>query len=94
MGKFFQGKEDFMPKASLIICNSECGDWSGLYVNGKLFHEGHSLDEQIWCDLIINYKEFTGTIDCYWFDEDSMIELGDRFPDSFEDIPKEMLKGE
>jgi len=27
------------------ILNTQCGDWEGLYINGELIDEGHSLGE-------------------------------------------------
>jgi hypothetical protein len=32
-----------MTKKDIHLVNSEAGDWQGLYINGKLWREGHSL---------------------------------------------------
>lgn len=33
-------------KTKFTVVTAECGDWQALYMNGKLFAEGHSLS--IW----------------------------------------------
>ena len=74
----------------IVITNSECGDWSGIYVNGILFYEGHSIDNSVWIDVIKRYKVFSGEIHSYWI-ADEWLENRGNFPDKFNDIQKEFL---
>ena len=42
------------------------GDWSGLYVDGKLEHEDHSLEaDLVLKKLGMKYKEFEAKVDGY-----------------------------
>lgn len=52
----------------LMFLKSEDGDWIGLYVNGKLMAEGHSLDP---VDLLENlgFDVTREERDADWFDD-------------------------
>jgi hypothetical protein len=60
-----------------LVSNDE-GDWIGLYEDGKLLYEGHSIDESKMLDLLgIKYRHI-GEIDCN--------EFGCRMPATFAEL--------
>lgn len=73
---------------SLIIC--DCDDWEGIYINGRLEYEGHTIHNGIWIGLINKYGAFRQNVKSYWISEDYLHDRG-SLPDKFEDIPREML---
>lgn len=38
--------------SKIVHISEECGDWEGIYVDGKLAAEGHSLDPQQTLDAV------------------------------------------
>jgi len=32
-------------KTKIIVLESQSGDWQGLYINGELIEQGHTLEE-------------------------------------------------
>lgn len=86
---FFQGYENIPLKPTVIFV--ECDDWEGIYIDGKLEHEGHMIRNFIWLDLIKKYGTFNKFTEHYWADEDYMHDRG-SLPVKFEDIPKEKLE--
>lgn len=60
---------------------AECDDWIGLYVDGKLVQEGHSLH---WSHLLETLNlEYTSQ---YYEEEESMEKMGYNFPEKQEDL--------
>lgn len=51
------------------LIETEDGDWVGLYVNGELIDEGHSLTSYQWIKVIKEYKHFD-KVDIYIVDEE------------------------
>lgn len=31
---------------------AQASDWAGIYINGDLFYEGHSIPDNIWAEVI------------------------------------------
>jgi len=80
-----------MKEVSLIIVADEFGEWEGIYANGWLFAEGHSISMVDWIDLIKAYRYFSGDVKIYevaseWLEKEGSL------PVIFEEIPKEFLK--
>lgn len=77
---------------TFYLCKSECGDWYGIYINGRLEYENHSIPDHIWLDIIrknnyyVEMKTFE-VIDMY-------MESVGNFPSEFKGIPKGALKNE
>ncbi|MBM7598232.1 hypothetical protein JOC34_000589 [Virgibacillus halotolerans] len=64
-------------------------DWSGVYIDGLLDREGHSIDCSDMLEIIDSYKCFKNVAD-YEIDLEYLEDLG-SLPYKFEDIPKEKL---
>ena len=60
-------------------------DWEGLYIDGKLVMENHSLRVE---DVL---EACQVKFDSHWVDDDWMCNRG-RFPEKFEDVPKDKYK--
>lgn len=75
--------------SKLIYVLSSDGDWSGIYIDGKLDYEGHSIPAWVWMDCI-NLASLTEAcsfeVDGLWLEEYG------SFPLTFEDIPKDQFK--
>lgn len=60
-------------------------DWKGLYINGKLKHQGHSIPTHVWLELLkgeqIFLEEYDGAMDKLW-------DKG-RLPDTFTEVREE-----
>ncbi|WP_219914882.1 hypothetical protein, partial [Priestia megaterium] len=69
-----------MKEFDLTIIDNETGDWTAIYVDGELFKQSHRISEVDWINLIKKYKNFSGKIKRFGFDEDQMEELGGDFP--------------
>ena len=74
--------------STLSYVSSSNGDWCGIYVDGQLYTEGHSITVWEWLQiiktlLIDTTKEHE--VDGDWLEE------GGSFPQSFSDIPSEYL---
>ena len=65
---------------SVTIVNSEDGDWQGIYVNGILKAQSHSLSTRD----ILNALDVDHTI--AFFNESSMEKMGNSFPQKESDI--------
>ena len=78
----------------LILTNSEDGDQYRLYVDGKLFTEGHSISDEDWINLICEHKHFSGKCKNLEFSEDEMEDMGCSFPYDIKEIPfvSELIK--
>lgn len=73
----------------LTYISSSNGDWCGIYIDDKLYTEGHSIPTWEWLQiiktlLIDTTKEYE--VDGDWLEE------GGKLPQSFGDIPEEMLE--
>lgn len=74
--------------STLSYVSSSNGDWCGIYVDGQLYTEGHSITVWEWLDIVENQSTFKTQnleVDGDWLEE------GGSFPQSFSDIPSEYL---
>jgi hypothetical protein len=69
----------------ITIIGCESGDWEGLYVNGILHYEGHSIYARDFIDLIKKFKVFKD-VECFEITDEHMEELGASFPDDLRDV--------
>lgn len=72
----------------IVIVNSTDGDWSGLFVNDSLNHEGHSISEHELLSVLHKNQPFEYEVlevESEWLNE------GGCFPNKFSDIPKEQF---
>lgn len=65
-------------------------DWSGMYIDGSLYAEGHEISKHDFFDAINEFKTFE------WATSESLNKTGNnwlenigRFPAKITDIPKE-----
>jgi len=65
-------------------------DWEGIYVDDELQYQGHDTPISAMLNIMDAFKVFDGEHEVYWIDEEDMEELV-KLPDSFKDIPKEIL---
>lgn len=77
-----------MKEVGLVIIDNDAGDWTAIYVDGELFAQNHRISEVDWINLIRKYKNFSGEIKRFGFDEDQMEELGYSLPKNISDIPQ------
>lgn len=71
----------------LTYISSEDGDWCGIYIDDKLYTEGHSITVHDWLDLLRNHNismTYTYEVNGEW------LEMCGSFPAEFKDIPEEM----
>lgn len=73
--------------ATLTYISSSHGDWCAIYIDNKLYTEGHSIAVWEWLDILQN-------VDIQWTKQleingDWLEECG-RFPTEFSSIPEEM----
>lgn len=64
-------------------------DWEGIYINGVLEYENHSIPTHVWLD-ILRKNNYYLDVESYYVDEEYMHDLG-CFPDKFSKLPKEVL---
>lgn len=69
----------------MTIINCESGDWEGLYVNGILQYEGHSINARDFINLIRKYKVFKD-VQCFEISDEHMEKLGSSFPHNLRDV--------
>lgn len=69
------------------LVRNEDGDWEGLYIDGVLVRENHSLNVVDVLDDLVELKILTG-YDVAIVDEEDMELLGGSLPNDFEDIIK------
>ena len=64
-------------------------DWEGLYVNRKLWEEGHHIDLDIIKKACKKFNFDIGDLEEYWvsdkYYENVLSEIG-NYPDSFDDV--------
>lgn len=70
---------------NIVNNNLGGGDWEGLYLQGKIFRQGHSLTTDDFIELLehLGYGVETDRID-----DESMEKLGYNFPESYEEFNK------
>lgn len=51
-----------MTAAHINFIHSESGDWEGMYIDGKLFDEGHSLNLKEVLRMLINARLLNATL--------------------------------
>ena len=91
--KYKNSKEEKeMKEVSLTFISCESGDWEGLYVDGVLFEQGHSITTNDFLELISKYRHFSGVINTYELTDQQMEELGFLLPEKLNEIPKNFLK--
>lgn len=77
-----------MEKLDLVLLSVE--DWQGLYVNGILFDQGHSIELERFIKVIIGREVFIeGFEDIYLELGDDNLDLdnyGNRFPEKLEEV--------
>lgn len=74
--------------SALTYVSSAHGDWCGIYIDDKLLTEGHSIPVHEWLDIVQTqtiYKTQEMEVCGEWLEE------GGNFPQSFSDIPSEVL---
>lgn len=76
--------------SKLTYISSSHGDWCGIYVDDKLYTEGHSIPVWDWLEIIKTL--LINTTKQYEVEGDWLIEEGGCFPQSFGDIPLERLQ--
>jgi hypothetical protein len=70
---------------SIKIVQSESGDWYGLYVDNKLFTQGHNITINDFVNLIRKYKQFK-TVVHFVLPKEHMEWLGYKFPENWSDV--------
>lgn len=73
--------------STLTYVTNTDGDWEGIYIDGKLHHEAHSIPAYVWfavTGICSDRSEFE--VKSEWLEEQ-----GDTFPNKFEDIPEEVF---
>jgi len=73
---------------TLIYVSSSHGDWCGIYLDGLMHTEGHSIPVHDWMDLLQNHD--VQQTEQYEVDGE-YLEFG-GLPEAFTDIPKDKLQ--
>lgn len=77
-----------MKKINLVLLSVE--DWKGLYVNGKIFDQGHSIELERFFKSIIGQEIIIESFISKYIDlpEENydLIKYGNRFPDKLEEV--------
>lgn len=68
-----------------LIC---ADDWHGLYVNGSLAYEGHSIPEDEWIDILRNNGIIADRIEITASDPDGFF-----LPQNFSDLKVPLAEG-
>lgn len=58
------------------------GDWEGIYIDGELFYEGHSIPTDVMIDIVMLNKLFTDY-------KSHVVEEGISLPLYFKDISED-----
>lgn len=72
----------------ISIVSTTDGDWYGLFVNGKVVFQGHSIPQHEMLDVLSKNQPFESEnfeVDSEWLDGSG------EFSEDFSDIPKEMF---
>jgi len=75
-----------MKPAEITIVCVESGDWVGLFVNGELFCDGHSLTDRDWTDVIERFGCFDQNVDSFEISDEHIESLGASFPKNLSDV--------
>ncbi|PHA03053.1 hypothetical protein COE51_01540 [Bacillus pseudomycoides] len=70
---------------SLIYVDIESGDWEGIYIDNKLYKEGHSLSPNVFTSSIGKYRHFESVSRLTLLDV-QIEELGYSLPHKFEHV--------
>ncbi|MBT6051742.1 MAG: hypothetical protein HOG49_33480 [Candidatus Scalindua sp.] len=77
----------------VLILTSGSGNWEGIYINGELHDEGHTLgdgDSRLYLMKVaegFNFKVKDITVDEVTDEDDSYLYKMGRFPKLLEDLP-------
>lgn len=66
-------------------------DWCGLYIDGFLHQEGHSLDDSVYLTLLLNHHPVEGE-DVFW--NSDVISRGGRCPETWGEVLELQAWGE
>jgi hypothetical protein len=66
------------------------GDWSGIYLNGRLIHDGHDIPDHVWIALFAQ-ASFEHIEVRLW---DSYLDNGGRYPTDFLEIADKLVPQE
>ncbi len=75
-----------MREHQLTLVGCEEGDWHGIYVDGKLHNQNHSLNARLFSEIISKYQYFERLIEKMTLSSKQMDELGGILPYKFEHI--------
>lgn len=75
-----------MKEHQLTIVGCEDGDWYGIYVDGKLYDQNHSLDARLFSEIISKYRYFEHLTERMTLSSEQMDELGNILPYKLEHI--------
>lgn len=76
-----------MESVSLTHVSVESGDWEGIYINGKLEVEGHSIAVSDFLSIISEYKSF-GFVTSIEVSDENMEKLGYILPSTIDELSK------
>jgi hypothetical protein len=74
---------------NVTLCTSTDCDWIGLYLDGQLWTEKHSLSNSDWIELITYH--YIESVTQYEVDNEWLEDQGGTFPEQLNDIPKSAL---
>ena len=64
-------------------------DWEGVYLDGKMFDQNHSIDYTNLLENLIGQK--ISNVIIYNIEDEEWIENNGRLPNEFSDIPEDIL---
>lgn len=70
----------------VIVVKDEHGEWEGIYLDGDLWTEGHSLRDSDWVELINGHHLESAEIkyvNAIWMEDNGVL------PQHYQDIPTE-----
>lgn len=86
--RFIDGVKDNVKKnkreMDVVILNTQSGDWEGLYVNGKLISEGHTICRMGLLEMAEEHRFTVADIRCMELedeDEEDMESIGSFYKD-------------
>lgn len=62
-----------------------CDDWEGVYINGEIEYESHSVGSFAWTTIISKYQHFNSDIKSFEVDFDYMSDRG-NLPHYFKEL--------
>lgn len=74
-----------MKKHSMAIVGCESGDWEAMFIDRKIYTQGHSLSNGDFVEAIREFKHFE---DVQWYEVSDihMDLMGGQFPDNLDEI--------